>query len=157
MPLKLALVVATLLVALLGVGSGIAAWFLAERDGRFGVDGFTSGVALVALNVLLGLAAVRPPQLVSQHFAFLLNGFGRGAFLVVVGLLLAGSHGLFIACWVVYWVLAAVYFALFLTGTPITLDDRGDFKKAPEAAPANAAQPRFASPIADPNSKDIPD
>jgi hypothetical protein len=147
----------TIVVALLGVASGIATWFLVAADHKFSVDGFTSGLALVALNLLIGFAIVKPPKWFTEHFDFLFNGFGRGIFLLVVGLLFAGTHGLFVACWVIYWLLGAVYLALFFSGKAVLLTGGQGFKEAPDSEEPQAGQPIVNSQRADPLSNEIAD
>jgi hypothetical protein len=129
----------SLFVALFGTICAIVLWFL----GGFNLGGFTTGVVLLFLNVLIGLAELRPSLWVEKHFAFLLNAFGRALFLVVIGLIFAGDYGLWIACWVIYWVLAGAYLLIYFTGDSIVPNAmNATFKRVPDANAAKGISPQ---------------
>jgi hypothetical protein len=121
---------ATLLIAALGVASSFVVWFLPPPlTATASVLGVTSGLALLYLNALIFLAELKPSLYIEEYLSFLLQPYGKAAYFVLLGLLYGGKHGLSIACWVLYWVLAVVHVLAEVTGefkfTPLP-DSPGD-------------------------------
>jgi hypothetical protein len=134
----------SLLVTLFGTICSIVMWFL----GKFNLGGFTTGVVLIFLNVLIGLAELHPALWVEKHFAFLLSALGRAGFLAMIGLIFAGDHGLWIACWVIYWVLGAFYLLIAFTGDSLVPNAMGaKFKGSPLTEVETARPDVSATPI----------
>jgi hypothetical protein len=109
--LAFAFKVISLVVALYGIICGIVMWFLPI----FTLSGFTTGIALIVLNALIGLAELRPDILIKKYFVFLGDSLGRGLYLILIGLFFAGPGGLWIATWVIFWLLGTVYVVLYFT------------------------------------------
>jgi hypothetical protein len=123
---------ATLLVAALGAAASVFVWF-APPPLKANLGGVTSGLILLYLNVLLFIAELKPEFYISKYLSFLLNPYGKAAYLVILGLLYGGRHGVSIACWVVYWVLAGVYALAGRMGSRI------GFKALPDSPDADTA------------------
>jgi hypothetical protein len=103
---------AALLIALFGVICGIVIWFVPQ----FSLEGLTTGLVVILLNGLIFLAELRPAVLIETSVPFLRTAFGRSVHLVIIGLLFAGTDGLAIACWVIFWVFAGVYLLIGFVG-----------------------------------------
>jgi hypothetical protein len=142
MVLAIVLKCLSLLVALFGTVCAIVMWFL----GGFNLGGFTTGIALILLNVLIGLAELRPSLWVEQLCPFLLKPIGKCLFLVTIGVIFAGGYWLWIACWVTYWLLAGVYLLVhFVAGSLVGNATNAGFKQVPDPETAAPAQPQSST------------
>jgi hypothetical protein len=116
-----------ILVSLYGAIIGIVIWFVPS----FNLPGFTTGIALIFVNVVILVFEVRPPEFLATYLKFLSLSGGRAALLITLGLLYADVTGVGIASWVIFWLLAGGYIVLHFT----------DHKVIPGAGDSQGFQP----------------
>jgi hypothetical protein len=133
----LILKIVTLLVAAFGAICGIVMWFVPV----FSLDGFTTGIVIIAFNLVFALAELKPSILVEKFLPFLLSPLGRALYLTFIGLIFAGTYGLWIACWVIFWLLAAIHYLIFFTGNTIIPNEfKTGFTEVPDGSAAQEQQ-----------------
>jgi hypothetical protein len=126
----------SLLVSLFGVVSGVFKLFYPELV----IETCTTGFVAIFYNVLTFVADlgawIQLPAFFESRLGFLYDARARGVFLMTIGLLLGGHGPLYVASWIIFWLVAGIYICLFFI-----IGDRAaksDFRAMPENSDAHA-------------------
>ena len=112
--LPLVLKIWTMIVALFGIGISITMWVYPF----FTAAGFLEGVVLIVIQVMMFLVEVVDVSF-WDYFRFMKTSWGRSALHFIIGALVAGTYGIWIGAWVVYWA-TGVMWAIFAVIPGIT-------------------------------------
>jgi hypothetical protein len=86
-----------------GVICGIVKWF----EPKFSINGLINGFLAIGLCILLILIETTQTDF-THYIPFIKCSWGKGVLFLLAGSLFAESWGLWIACWVIFWLWGAL-------------------------------------------------